>query len=188
MNGWRRSGSAVVGQLDRHEAAVLRGLVTQIEDMLRSRAAEAPQDDLAVLTGIRTGPVTAPEDPILSRLLPDFHRIDGDAPNRADVDSAAALRSLHEPELLDLKTGVAGVVLRTCPENGGKVELSLEQAEAWLSALNDVRLALGTTLKVTEDMPDELPPDDERAPHLGVYHWLTWMQESLVQALTGDDL
>jgi hypothetical protein len=32
-------------------------------------------------------------------------------------------------------------------------------------------------------MPDELPPDDPRASHLPVYHWLTWMQESLIQAV-----
>jgi hypothetical protein len=34
-------------------------------------------------------------------------------------------------------------------------------------------------------MPDELPADDPRAPHLVVYHWLTWVQESLIQALAG---
>ena len=33
--------------------------------------------------------------------------------------------------------------------------------------------------------PDELPEEDPRSPHLGVYHWLTWVQESLVQALAG---
>src|SRR5262245_61692570 len=75
MNPWKRKGNAIVGEMDRQEAAVLRGLVAQIEDMLRSRAAEAPEDELAELTGIRTGPSTAPEDPILSRLLPDFHRL-----------------------------------------------------------------------------------------------------------------
>ncbi|MFL6144714.1 MAG: DUF2017 domain-containing protein [Labedaea sp.] len=188
MNPWRRKGTIVVGDIDRHEAAVLRGLVSQIDEILRARAAEAPTDELAELTGIRTGPSTPPEDPILARLLPDFHRLDDDAPNAKDVDSAGALRSLHEPELLDLKTGVAGVVLRTCPEHGGRIRLTLEHGEAWLAALNDVRLALGTALDVTEEMPDELPPDDPRAPHLGVYHWLTWMQESLIHALAGDDL
>src|SRR6266498_1508135 len=188
MNSWRRKGNTVVGEMDRQEAAVLRGLVSQIDDMLRDRAAEAPEDELAELTGIRSGPSTAPDDPILSRLLPDFHRLDDDAPSTADLDSAAALRSLHEPELLDQKTGVAGVVLETCPAEGGWIRLTLEQAESWLSALNDVRLALGTALDVTEDMPDMLPEDDPRAPHLGVYHWLTWMQESLVHALAGEDL
>jgi hypothetical protein len=188
MNPWKRKGSTIVAELDRQEAAVLRGLVSQIDDMLKARAAEAPKDELAELTGIRTGPSTAPDDPILSRLLPDFHRLDADNPSKADLDSAAALRSLHEPDLLDIKTGVAGVVLETCPEHGGWIRLSLEQAESWLSALNDVRLALGTALDVSEDMPDELPDDDPRSPHLGVYHWLTWMQESLVHALGGDEL
>ena len=187
MIPWERAGDTVTTKVDRQEAAVLRGLVGQLDEMFRSRQSDAPQDELAELTGIRTGPTSAPDDPILSRLLPDFHRLDTEDTQQQDRDSAAALRSLHEPELLDAKTGVAGVLLDTCPPGGGTVQLSLEQADAWLSALNDVRLALGTTLNVTEDMPDQLSDDDPRAPHLGVYHWLTWMQESLVTALTGGE-
>ncbi|HEV7648918.1 MAG TPA: DUF2017 domain-containing protein [Actinophytocola sp.] len=187
MIPWERAGDTVMTKLDRREATVLRGLIMQIDGMLRQRQDESPQDELAELTGIRTGPSSAPEDPILARLLPDYHRLDDDESSSEELDSAAALRSLHEPELLDLKTGVAAVVLDTCPPNGGTVKLSLEQAEAWLSAVNDVRLALGTTLDITEDMPDELPEDDPRSPHLGVYQWLTWMQEHLVLALAPED-
>lgn len=194
MIPWERTGDTVTTKIDRQEAAVLRGMVASIEEMLQARQSEAPQDELAALTGIRTGPSTTPDDPIMARLLPDFHRLDdgaGDADGAAAdpsyQDSAAALRSLHEPELLDRKTGVAAVVLDTCPPGGGRVTLTVEQADAWLSAINDVRLALGTTLGVSEDMPDQLPDDDPRAPHLGVYHWLTWMQESLVAGLTGDE-
>ncbi|MEU5690267.1 DUF2017 domain-containing protein [Actinosynnema sp. NPDC020468] len=183
MRKWSRSGDEVLGRFDRQEAAVVRGLVSQIQDMLAARAEEAPQDELSELTGIRTGPSTPPDDPILGRLLPDFHRLDPDAPDPGEADSAAALRSLHEPELLDRKTGVAAIVLDTCPPDGGDVRLKLTEAEAWLSALNDVRLALGTALDVQEDMPDELPEDDPRSPHLGVYHWLTWVQETLVEAV-----
>jgi hypothetical protein len=184
VKGWRRKGSRVTTVLDRQEAALVRGLVRQVLEMLEVRAEEAPADELTDLTGIRTGPATAPDDPILSRLLPDFHRLDDDAPSQEDQNSAAALRSLHEPELLDIKTGVAGVLLETCPPDGGEVRLTPEQADAWLAALNDVRLALGTALDVSEDMPDELPDDDPREPHLDVYHWLTWVQESLVQAMS----
>ena len=183
MKGWRRKGGTLVGSFDRQETALIRGLVSQIKEMLELRADEAPPDRLAELTGIRVGPSTPPNDPILSRLLPDFHRLDEDMPSPEDQNSAAALRSLHEPELLDLKTGVAGIVLDTCPPRGGEVALSPEQADAWLSALNDVRIAMGTALDVTEDMPEELPEDDPRSAHLGVYHWLTWVQESLVQAV-----
>lgn len=161
---------------------MLRGLVGQVRGMLTARTEQVQPDELSELTGIRSGPSTAPDDPILRRLLPDFHRLDVDGADD-DVDSAAALRSLHEPDLVELKTGVAAVILDTCPEDGGRVSLDTEQAQAWLCALNDVRLALGTALDVTEDMPEVLPQDDSRAPHLEVYHWLTWVQESLVLAV-----
>ena len=52
-----------------------------------------------------------------------------------------------------------------------------------MAAVNDVRLALGVALEVTEDMPEQLPADDPRADHLPVYHWLTWLQDSLVATL-----
>ncbi len=167
----------MVTDLSEREAGLLRGLVGQVRDMLGARVAATPRDELAELTGMTTGPTTAPTDRVLARLLPDFHR--------EDATLSGGLRALHEPELVAVKEGVAGVVLDTCPTRGGRVRLSDEQAQAWLSALNDVRLALGTVLEVTEDMPDELPPDDPRAPHLGVYHWLTWVQESLIDALSG---
>lgn len=176
MRGWRRSGDHVIGTLQHNEAMLLRGLITQIREILAARLAEAPVDELSAITGIRTGPSTPPQDRVLARLLPDF--------NRDDPELAGGLRSLHEPELIDVKDGVAAVVLRTCPPEGGKVRLTLAEGEAWLSALNDVRLALGTVLEVTEDMPDQLPESDPRAPHLGVYQWLTYMQDSLVQALS----
>ncbi|HEY2724331.1 MAG TPA: DUF2017 domain-containing protein [Pseudonocardiaceae bacterium] len=176
MKGWRRSGDLVSAELSEREAGLLRGLVGQVREMLDARRTATPQDELAELTGITTGPRTAPDDRVLARLLPDFHR--------EDPELSGGMRELHEPELVAAKNGVAGVVLQTCPVHGGRVRLTDEQANAWLSALNDVRLALGTLLDVTEDMPDELPSDDPRAPHLGVYHWLTWVQESLIQALS----
>jgi hypothetical protein len=176
VRGWRRSGDRLVGTLQRNEAILVRGLVTQIREILAARLAESPVDELSAITGIRTGPSTPPGDRVLARLLPDF--------NQDDPELAGGLRSLHEPELIDAKNDVAVVVLRTCPADGGKVRLTMAEAEAWLSALNDVRLALGTVLEVTEDMPEQLPESDPRAPHLGVYHWLTYVQDSLVRAVT----
>ena len=177
MNGWRRRGGLLVAHLSEREAGLLRGMVGQVREMLEARVAALPRDELAGLTGITAGPTTPPADRVLARLLPDFHR--------EDATLSGGLRALHEPELLAVKDGVAAVVLETCPARGGRIRLTDEQAQAWLSALNDVRLALGTVLEVTEDMPDELPADDPRAPHLVVYHWLTWVQESLIQALAG---
>ncbi|TMZ55652.1 DUF2017 family protein, partial [Klebsiella pneumoniae] len=47
MREWRRKGGKVIGGFEQQEAAVLRGLVSQVEDMLKARADEAPQDELA---------------------------------------------------------------------------------------------------------------------------------------------
>ena len=178
MNGWKRAGrgarARLVARLEPQEAAVLRGLVGEVLRMLDARTAEHPRDELAELTGLATGPSTKPDDPVLARLLPDFAT--------DDTQLAGALRELHEPELIAAKHGAASVVLETLPPGGGRVELNPTQADAWLAALNDVRLALGTALDVSEDMPDELPPDDPRAEHLGVYHWLTYVQDGLVQS------
>ncbi|MCY7343859.1 MAG: DUF2017 domain-containing protein [Pseudonocardia sp.] len=178
MNGWKKSGRGskvrLVASLEAQEAAVLRGLVDEVRQMLAGRTDDNPADELAVITGIRTGPSTRPDDRVLARLLPDF--------TSEDADLAAGLRSLHEPALIDAKNAAASVVLETLPESGGRIELSPDQADAWLTTLNDVRLALGTALDVSEDMPEELPADDPRASHLGVYHWLTFVQDALVQS------
>ncbi|MGH3566381.1 MAG: DUF2017 domain-containing protein [Pseudonocardia sp.] len=178
MNGWRRSGRGtrlrLVASLGAQEAAVLRGLVGEIRQMLAARTEDNPSDELTALTGLRTGPSAKPDDRVLARLLPDF--------STEDTDLAAGLRSLHEPALVEAKDAAASVVLDTLPESGGRVELTPDQADAWLTALNDVRLALGTALDVSEDMPEELPPDDPRAAHIGVYHWLTFVQDALVQS------
>lgn len=191
MQRWTRrpslSGPRLRSSLDQAEAAVLRGMVGSIDEMLAERAAGAPTDELTEMTGLRTGSSTPPEDATLARLLPDFHRLDELGPDEAGdgsgPDSAAALRSLHEPELIDAKREVAAVLLATCPRDGGKVSLNPEEAGAWLAAINDVRLSLGVVLDIDADTPDVLPEDDPRSGHLGVYQWLTWVQDSLVQAL-----
>ena len=177
MNGWRRHGRGgklrLVGVFDQQEAVLLRGLVDQVRTMLDERVADVPEDELAELTGIRSGHTHAPDDPVLARLLPDFHR--------DDPELAGMLRAAREPELVEAKNEAAGVILDTCPADGGRAELTVEQADAWLSALNDLRLALGTTLGVTEDMPEDPPEDETLAAHLSVYHWLTFVQDALVQ-------
>ena len=67
---------------------------------------------------------------------------------------------------------------------GGKLVLDRDEADAWLSWLNDIRLVLGTRLEVTEDTYDDsFDPDDPRAQLLGIYGWLGWLQESLISCL-----
>ncbi|MGO4429221.1 DUF2017 family protein, partial [Streptomyces sp. MCAF7] len=69
----------------------------------------------------------------------------------------------------------------------GVLELSPEQSRQWLGALNDLRLAIGTRLEVTdEDDGGELlrlPDSDPRKPMVMAYFWLGGLQETLVETL-----
>ena len=120
----------------------------------------------------------APEDPVLARLLPDGYR--------DDPEAAGEFRRYTEPALRSAKHQAAREMLDTLPEAGGRIQLTRDQALSWLKALNDVRLALGVRLGVTEDFEEQwgrLKPDDPQWTAFEVYAWLGAVQESLVQAL-----
>ncbi|KAA1431559.1 oxidative stress transcriptional regulator AosR [Mycolicibacter arupensis] len=191
MQKWKRvdtgDGPRFRSALAPHEAALLRNLAGSIVDILDARESASPPDELEQITGIRTGNTSTPRDATTLRLLPDFHRPEdrvGDVPVDADGLNSA-LRSLHEPGIIDAKRGAAQQVLATVPERGGRFELTEEQANAWIAAVNDIRLALGTVLKIGPEGPDQLAADDAMAGQLNVYQWLTVLQEFLVVALMG---
>ncbi|MGK2903408.1 MAG: DUF2017 domain-containing protein, partial [Mycobacterium sp.] len=146
-----------------------------------------PADELSEITGIRTGHSSPPEDETMKRLLPDFFRPQNGHPaGSAAADSLnSALRSLHEPAIIDAKRQAAQRLMDTMPESGGKFELSEEDAQAWASAVNDVRLALGAMLEIGPEGLDQLPVGHPMAGHLDVYQWLTVLQEYLVLSLMG---
>jgi hypothetical protein len=170
-----------------HEASLLRSLVTSLLAMLDERESSRPADELEEITGIHTGNPRRPEDATMARLLPDFYRPERTHPaGSANSESFnGALRSLHEPEIIDAKREAGNRVLSTVPAGGGRFELTEDDANAWISSVNDVRLALGTMLGVGPDGPENLPSDHPMAGHLDVYQWLTVLQEYLVLALMG---
>ena len=113
----------------------------------------------------------APDDPSLERLFP---------PAYDDDRAAAEYRRLMQDELLSGHRAAFAVL----EETAARERLSAEEAEAWLRALNDLRLVLGTRLDVQEDtFAEGLDLRDPRAPELAVYGYLTWLQGSLVEAL-----
>jgi hypothetical protein len=187
---WKRvetaDGPRFRSALAAHEAALLKNLVTAMIGLLDERESSSPADELEEITGIKTGNSDAPSDPTLRRLLPDFYKSD-DGDSLADsVDSLnAALRSLHEPQIIEAKRVAAQQLLDTIPDAGGRFELTEEAANAWISSVNDIRLTLGVMLDIGEDGPDRLPEDHPLATHLDVYQWLTVLQEYLVLVLMG---
>ncbi len=164
--------------LEPAEAALIADLVDQVRQLLAARRTETPPDPLAELTGMTVGPTAPPADPAVARLLPDF--------SRDDAELSAGLRVLHEPELIAAKDAAALALLDSLPRGGGHVRLDDDAAAGWIAALNDVRLALGVRLEITDD--DALPPgvvdhDSPEAAMYQTYRWLSAVQDSLVTAM-----
>ena len=201
LNGFRavRGGGASATFVP-SQAGIIRSLVSQIAELVGTdpgpggpgpgepgpeeprpgepHPGEPSMDDLARLLG-QTGPATPPDDPVLARLLPDAY------PD--DAEAAGDFRRFTEHELRDGKAAAARTVLATLPEDGGRIRLSEEDAQVWLRALNDVRLALGVRLSITEDFDArvaDLDPADPRSAYMWIYDWLTFLQETLVRALS----
>ena len=191
MRKWKRvetaDGPRFRSALAAHEAALLKNLVSSMIGLLDERESSAPSDELEEITGIKTGNVEPPGDPTLRRLLPDFHKPDDVFELDPDASESlnAALRSLHEPEIIDAKRVAAQQLLDTLPENGGRFELSEEDANAWIAAVNDIRLSLGVMLAIGPEGPERLPTNHPLASHFDVYQWLTVLQEYLVLVLMG---
>ena len=74
-------------------------------------------------------------------------------------------------------------------EGGAVLKLSAEESRSWLGALNDLRLAIGARLDVTDeedtDLLYRLPDSDPRKPMVMAYLWLGGLQETLVETLLG---
>jgi hypothetical protein len=157
MRPFRRKGGDVVARLEPAEAGVLGLLLDQLEQLLT-----ADPDDVD-------------GDPVLARLLPAGHR--------TDPEIAADYRELTESALRSGKTDDLAAVRATLPADGGEVRLDRDQAGAWLRTTNDLRLALGERIGITEETEPPEDPAGEEGQQLAVYYWLTALQGSLVDAV-----
>ncbi|GAB1820745.1 DUF2017 domain-containing protein [Herbidospora sp. RD11066] len=171
--GFKATHEGVAVTLDPAEANVLRSLVaSMVLDVVEP--GETGDDPLE--RALRIGPATEPTDPVLARLFPSAY---------ADDDAASTeFRRYTEGDLRDAKRTDAITLIETAA--GGRVVLTTEQAQSWLRALNDLRLVLGVRLEITEEMHQEIADmgdDDPRYPAFVTYDWLTYLQDTLVQAL-----
>ncbi len=126
-----------------------------------------------------TGP-----DPVLERLFPPAYR------DPADAEQQAEYRHLVHDDLLAAKLANLDVVTSTLDRGRlsarrWTVELSEEEAMAWLGVLNDLRLALGVRLDITEDFDGAVDDADPRAPGMHLLSYLGWLEEHLVATLAG---
>jgi hypothetical protein len=114
------------------------------------------------------------DDPALERLFPPAYL--------TDDERNEEYRRLMRGDLLSSRMASLDVLEATVDA----ADLDEEQLVAWMGSINDVRLVLGTRLDVSEDMgPEPFPDDDPRAPAFALYSYLAYLQECVVEALSG---
>ena len=179
--GFKRHGNhSYVAQFADSEREVLLNLCEQIIELLAERTDHGNDDPLAAMVGI-TSHDSPPEDDVLHRLLPNAY---------ADSVDSSEFRRYTESTLRAKKQAHAIVMrIHLKSSDDGTVDLDHDNANAWLGALNDIRLALGVRLKVESNSHEHLEilaPDDPLRGVYAVYTWLGWLQESLLAALIDD--
>jgi len=135
----------------------------------RQLLAELPERLTAALDEIEPGD-DVPEQ--LGRLFPVAHPRDPEAEADFEARARPSLFAHHRESLECL--------IRTAD----KKHLSEQELHAWLAALNDLRLVLGTSLGVTEEVGEPDPADARYADWL-CYHYLSYLTGEVVDVLSG---
>jgi hypothetical protein len=150
-----KAGDQLRLRLEPRETEVLQQLIDELLDVLRREEAD---------------------DRVSQRLFPDAYD---------SAEDTAAYNELVSDQLRRDKIGSLQGVRNDLGRDGVDITLSRQSSERWLTALTDLRLALGTRLEMTEQkMAADLDPQDPQAPWLAVLHWLGWVQESMLQAMS----
>jgi hypothetical protein len=115
------------------------------------------------------------DDPSLRRLFPPAYE--------DDAEGEGEYQRLMGDELLAGRRRALRVFAETLESD----RLRADELDAWLGALNDLRLMLGTRVGATEDMNEgQLDPDDPGAADVATYLYLTWLQDQAVAAILAD--
>ena len=179
--GFKRHGNhSYIAEFSESEKEVLLNLCEQIIELLAERVDHGHEDPLAAMVGI-TSHDSPPEDDVLRRLLPNAY---------ADAVDASEFRRYTESTLRQRKQAHAiSMRIHLKSADDGVIDLDHDSANAWLGAINDIRLALGVRLGVEKKSQEELAllaPDDPLRGVYAVYTWLGWLQETLLSALIND--
>jgi len=165
-------GSKLTLKLDAAELGVLTQLFDQMAELLEDPDSENNSDPLAKLLNM-SGSTQISEDPALARLFPDGYS--------GDEHASTDFRRFTEQDLRAQKIAALSVARETLAEWSGKSTVTPQQAQHWLKALNDLRLVLGTRLEITDE-DDRYRDSDE--PGIQLYNYLTYLQGTLIDALT----
>lgn len=185
---FRRTSRGIAGSLHEPERRLLRELFGDVITLLEEREQihridpDEDLDPLYALTGMRPdrGPLPEPSDPATARLLP---------PASDDKEVADEFRRLGEPELIAGKIGRLREA-QFLMENT-RIVLDVPSASRFAQALNDVRLVLSERLDIRDEADsarvakvDDAAKVKTPEQYLAlVYNLISWVQDTLMQAL-----
>jgi hypothetical protein len=143
-------------RLDEIEAQLLTSLLDDLAEVVEEDLFEA-------------------NDPVRERLFPVGYR--------DDIEASDDFRGLTESSLRAERVQRA----RACSDDihgADEIVLDADAAERWIQSLNDLRLALGTRLHITDETdPSTIDETHPQAPVWNVYYWLTGLQDSILSRL-----
>lgn len=193
MHAFRRTRTGYATRMDATERTIVGSVVRDVAELLgqgvgeeRGETPPAPAQDLPVLQWNEPDPAAArlPQDPALARLLPPASEDDG---------VAAELRHLTEESIRSAKGERLRRVWWDLQAGEDDIRVPADQAMAWAGALTDVRLVLAQRLGVEDAEAAERleevasTSDDEVSRALAtLYLALSWLQESLVEAMLAE--
>jgi hypothetical protein len=143
-------------------------------------------DEVAVLRGLpdqlRSVLADGGDEPVNQRLFPPAYL------DVADVERDTEYHRLMHDDLVKEKLDNLDLVTESLARGSTSVrrwtvELTAGEAAAWLGVLNDLRLALGVRLDITEDFDGDVDDTDPRAPALRLLSYLGWLEEQLLDAM-----
>jgi hypothetical protein len=131
---------------------------------------EDPERDLLRMLPLQARELVDHDDPTSQRLFPVAYPDDAAAQSDYSQMMGGSLLEHHQHAL---ETLVATVDEPT---------IDADELNAWLGAVEVLRLLLGTQLDVSEDFT-EIDPGDPRADQLTVYQYLSMLQNEIVDSL-----
>ncbi len=188
--GFQRVGDRVSTQLEPVEQMLITALIDELSEILRrpdepDRAEIDPLARELGLEGLTGHAPDPPDNPIAARLLPDGYR--------DDLEAALEFRrytddSLRATKLADAEVMRAGLE-SAADDPEGRIEIELAEADHWVRAINDLRLALGVELGIADDpsgSADRWVGNERMEGRAMLYDFLTWWQDGLVLSLMGE--
>lgn len=197
---FRRRRGRFTATWDTGEVAVVLHLLRLTREFVAPEREDTGDPFMDLVAGLGgTADPKEPSDPALRRLLPPAHR--------TDREQATEFRRLTEHTLrarkaANLATAIAALG-DALPEHGDheptdavKLALDADQARALTMALTDLRLILGERLQMRTEADSErlheefaaaLSGEGQMDPgtvqQMAYYDFLTWVQESLTEAM-----